>query len=184
MRRSLALLLLAVLSIALAACGTKEDVTTHGATEGTYLDVGPMKYQVQISRLLNPADREDREYLIGLPPGQKLRPDEQWFAIFIRVENTTDKPQIAADRYAITDTQGTVFRPIPMGRDNVFAYRGGQVGGHDLIPLAGTAAAQGTIQGSLLLFKIPVKNFENRPLSLVIQNSRVPGVRATVDLDV
>ncbi len=184
MRRPLALLLIAVLATALSACGTKQDVVTHAATEGTYLDVGPMKYQVQISRLLNPADREDREYLIGLPAGQKLAADEQWFAVFMRVENQTDEPQQAADQYAVKDTQGTIFRPVTMGRDNVFAYRGGTVGPHDLLPVADTAAAQGTIQGSMLLFKIPVKNFENRPLSLEIENSAVSGVRADVDLDV
>lgn len=184
MRRSLLLLLVAVLATALSACGNKQDVITHGDTEGTYLDVGPMKYQVQISRLLNPTDREDREYLMGLPAGERLNPGEQWFAVFIRVENGSDKPQIAADQYAIRDTQGKIFRPIQMGPANVFAYRGGRVGPHQLIPVTGTAAAQGTIQGSLLLFKIPVKNFENRPLALEIQNSAVPGVRADVDLDV
>ena len=184
MRRTLALLTVAVLAVALSACGNKQKVTTSASTEGTYLDVGPMKYQVQISRLLNPTDREDREYLQFLPAGQKLAPNEQWFAVFMRVQNESDKVQKAADQYSIKDTEGTVFHPIPLPRQNVFAYQADKVGPHDVLPLANTAAAQGTIQGSLLLFKIPVKNFENRPLELDIQNSAVPGKRATVDLDV
>lgn len=184
MRRTLALLTVALLAVALSACGNKESVVHHAATEGTYLDVGPMKYQVQISRLLNPTDREDREYLLGLPAGQKLGPDEQWFAVFMRVENQSDKVQPAADRYSIKDTQGTVFRPIALPRTNVFAYQPDKVGPHDILPLSSTAAAQGTIQGTMLLFKIPVKNFENRPLALEIQNSAVPNTTASVDLDV
>jgi hypothetical protein len=101
----------------------------------------------------------------------------------MRVENNSDKVQPAADQYSIKDTQETVFRPITMGRDNVFAYRPDKLGPHDVLPLADTAAAQGTIQGSLLLFKIPVKNFENRPLELLIQNTAVPNQTASVDLD-
>ncbi|MEP6954784.1 MAG: hypothetical protein ABI950_12055 [Solirubrobacteraceae bacterium] len=184
MRRLVSFLLIAVLAVALSACGTKEEKTLHAATEGTYLDLGPMKYQVQISRLLNPADREDREYFSGLPAGQKLAPDEQWFAVFVRVQNESGKPQPAADQYAIKDTQGTVFRPITLGKDNLYAYRGGVVGPHQLIPVPNTTAAQSTIQGSLLLFKIPVKNFENRPLELQIDNSSIPDTTASVDLDV
>jgi hypothetical protein len=184
MRRPLAVLLIAVLAIALSACGNQEAKTLHGSTEGTYLNLGPMKYQVQISRLLNPTDREDREYLAGLPAGQKLAPDEQWFAVFIRAENQSNRPQPAADQYAVKDTQGTIFRPIDMGPQNLFAYRGGTVAPHALIPVPDTAAAQSTIQGSMLLFKIPVKNFENRPLELDIDNSAIPHVTASVDLDV
>ena len=44
--------------------------TLHGATEGTYLDLGGLKYQVQISRLLNPSSIEDRAYLVGLNTGR------------------------------------------------------------------------------------------------------------------
>jgi hypothetical protein len=184
MRRLVSLLLIAVVATALTACGTKKATTLHAATEGTYLDLGPMKYQVQISRLLNPADREDREYFTGLPAGQKLASDEQWFAVFMRVQNESGKPQPAADQYAIKDTQGTVFRPITLGKDNLYAYRGGTVGPHQLIPLADTTASSSTIQGALLLFKIPVKNFENRPLELEIDNSSIPNTTASVDLDV
>jgi hypothetical protein len=184
MRRLVPLLLIAVLATALSACGNKEAKTLHAATEGTYLDLGPMKYQVQISRLLNPTDREDREYLLGLPTGAKLAPDEQWFAVFMRVENSSGKAAPSADQYLVTDTQGGRFQPIVMGKDNLFAYRPGIIGAHQISPIADTAAAQGVIQGSMLLFKIPVKNFENRPLELEIKNSAVPGKTASVDLDV
>ena len=60
-RRLVTLLLVALAALVVGACGNKEDKTLHGATEGIYIDVGGLKYQVQISRVLNPTDREDRD---------------------------------------------------------------------------------------------------------------------------
>jgi hypothetical protein len=71
-RRTLTLLLVVLAALAVGACGNKESRTLHGDTEGEYIDVGPMKYQVQISRLLNPTYPEDRGYLIDLPAGETL----------------------------------------------------------------------------------------------------------------
>src|SRR5437764_811720 len=65
--RPLALLAAASAALALGACGNKVAVVKEGKTEGTYLNVGDLQYQVQISRALNPADVEDRDYLVGLP---------------------------------------------------------------------------------------------------------------------
>jgi hypothetical protein len=183
--RRLTIISLALLSaLALAACGTKEEHVLHGATEGVYLDLGELKYQVQISRVLNPADPEDKAYLVGLQGGQTTLPaGQEWFAVFVRVQNETSAAKQAADEYTITDTQGTKFRPVQFGPENVFAYRGGRIGPHGLIPVPDSPPAETTIQGSLLLFRIPTTNLENRPLELSI---RAPGVteEATVDLDV
>ena len=96
----------------------------------------------------------------------------------MRVQNESGKPQPAADQYAIKDTQGTIFRPITMGKDNLYAYRGGTVRPAPADPGARHAAASSTIQGSLLLFKIPVKNFENRPLE-----SNRSSIRTTASVD-
>jgi hypothetical protein len=184
-RRWIALLTVAVCALAAAGCGDKQAVTLHGDTEGTYVDVGPLKYQVQISRLLNPYDPEDKGYLIDLPASQKLGPKDQWFAVFMLVQNNGDKPQRSADRYVIRDTQGNEFRPVTMGTKNVFAYRQGQqVPGEGVLPLPDSPPGQNSIQGSMLLFKIPVADFENRPLELEISSSTVPNTTATIDLDV
>ncbi len=122
-KRLVMLMLVALTALALGACGNKEEVTLHGATEGIYIDVGDLKYQVQISRLLNPNDREDSGYLIDLPADQQIGPTENWFAVFMRVENTTDKAEPATNGYSIRDTQGNIYKPITMGPKNVFAYR-------------------------------------------------------------
>jgi hypothetical protein len=185
MRRPITLLLALVAATALAACCNKEDKVLHGSTEGIYLDLGELKYQVQISRLLNPSSPEDRSYLVGLDQSQlDLPAGQEWFAVFMRVQNETDEPLPAARNYTITDTQDTKFRPIPLGPDNVFAYRAGNVGPRGLIPTADSPASEGSIQGALLLFKIPTRNLENRPLELAIASPETPGETATVDLDI
>ena len=188
MRRLLTSLALAAAAIAIGACGNKEEVILHGSTEGAYLDLGPLKYQVQISRLLNPAAIEDRAYFVGLDPSQRNLPvGQEWFAVFMRVENAGEKaghPARAGD-YVITDTQNTKFRPVAMGQDNVFAYRGGgTLAPEAVLPAPDSPAGQGSIQGAMLLYKIPTRNFENRPLELSIRSSDAPGQTATVDLDV
>jgi hypothetical protein len=182
--RLLTLLLVAFAAVALGACGDKQARTLHGATEGTYIDVDNLKYQVQISRLLNPTDREDEGYLVDLPAGESLGPSDQWFAVFMRVENDSDKPGRAATNYDIRDTQGNVYRPINMGPKNVFAYRSAVLQPKDLLPLPSSAAAENTIQGSMLLFKIPTANFQNRPLVLEIPSPSGSKEVGTVDLDV
>jgi hypothetical protein len=185
MRRPMTCLAVVACAVAVSACGNKEAETLHGSTEGAYLDLGGLKYQVQISRLLNPASVEDRAYLLGLNASQRNLPaGQEWFAVFMRVENDGEKPARVATDYTITDTQDTKFRPVPLGGDNVFAYRGGTLQPKDVLPAPDSPAGQGTIQGSLLLFKIPTTNLENRPLELSIRSPAAPGKTATVDLDV
>jgi hypothetical protein len=176
LRRSLTLLLVALVALALGACGNKHARTLHAATEGEYVDVGPLKYQVQISRLLNPTSTEDRAYLIDLPAGQELGATDEWFAVFMRVENGSDSPQPAADDYEIVDTEENHYRPIQFGPKNVFAYRAGMIASKQILPLPDSPAGQNSIQGALLLFRIPFKNLENRPLEL-----RIPPPAGTGD---
>jgi hypothetical protein len=185
MRRPLALIAALAVALAIGACGNKESETLHGETEGSYLDLGGMKYRVQISRLLNPASIEDKYYFIGLPANQRQLPaGQEWFAVFIRVENDGEKAARAATDYTITDTQETKFRPMQFSTENVFAYRGGVLQPTDVLPAPDSPAGQGSIQGALLLFKIPTRNLENRPLELSIRTPAAPGKTATVDLDV
>jgi hypothetical protein len=178
------LVALALAALALGACGNKEERTLHGTTEGIYIDVGDLKYQVQISRLLNPNDREDSGYLVDLPADQQLGPKDNWFAVFMRVENTSDKPEPATNGYSIRDTQGNVYKPITMGPKNVFAYRAAVLQPKDVLPFPDSPAGANTIQGAMLLFKIPVANFQNRPLVLEIPPPSGAGETGSVDLDV
>ena len=168
-----------------AGCGNKEEGgVTVADTEGIYLDIDNLKYQVQISRYLNPSDVEDKSYLTGLPqstaqPGG----DETWFGVFMRVQNTTDEPQTPSNDFKIVDTQDNVYRPVPMDtKINPFAYKADPIAGGSLLPEPDSAASENTIQGSLLLFKVKTDSLQNRPLELRFTGS--DGTEGVVDLDV
>src|SRR5215212_3391119 len=109
-RRTFAVALSLALVASLAACGNKQSKTLRAETEGIYVDLGDLKYQVEISRPLNAADIEDREYLRGVT--DELGPEDVWFAVFVRVQNESDKTQRPATEFDITDTQETKFNPV------------------------------------------------------------------------
>ena len=109
-------------TLALVGCGNKVETRTVGETEGLYIDVGDLKYQVQISRIINPYDVEDRNYLRGLPAGTlPPKADEAWFGVWLRVQNNSSARTFdtAAD-FEIVDTQENRYEPIDFGfEDNV-----------------------------------------------------------------
>jgi hypothetical protein len=172
--RRLTLAILAAAVLAIAGCGGETgQQTTTAETEGIYLDLGGMKYQIQMSRYLNDSDVEDRSYLAGLPTGVKPTGNEVWFGIWMRVENETAKPLPVATQYEIHDTQGAVYRPVPIdAASNPFAYQAGEVGPKSILPLPDSAAGATPIQGSLVLFKVKVDSLQNRPLELRITQGR------------
>jgi hypothetical protein len=184
--RRIALIAVALVALAAGGCGNKEDEIKHAETEGTYLDLGGLKYQVQISRQLNPADVEDHSYLTGVPRTlARLAPGDSWFAVFMRVENNGDKSLPAADSFELKDTQGNTFTPVPIARINPFSYHGGFVAPKNALPpRSSVAQANESVDGALILFKVPVEAYANRPLELTIKDPRNPRDVATVDLDV
>jgi hypothetical protein len=181
--RPLALVALALaLALIAGGCGNKQAVVTEAETEGPYLNVGPLKYQVQISRLLNPSDVEDAAYLQGLAPAEgRLGPGETWFGVFLRVINDGRRGAVAADDFEIEDTQGRTFRPVALTGANPFAYRPARVGPGGSLPVPGSIADEGPIGGGLILFKLTFETLGNRPLELRIRSGHGEG---TVDLDV
>lgn len=186
-RRLAMLLSLFALAATLAACGNKEEVVLAGETEGVYLDVGepPIKYQVQVSRQLNPANVEDRAYLTGIAEEERtLGAEEVWFAVFIRVENDGETPEPTAKEFLIEDTDDNEYEPVEIEPENNYAYRPQVLPAGDKIPPLDSTAQQGTIQGSLLLYKIPRANLENRPLEFIVKSPQAPQRVGTVDLDV
>jgi hypothetical protein len=184
-------LLAALAALALGACGESHTRVTTGTYSGgsgknaPYLDVGPLVYQVQISRQLNPYDTEDASYLLGLTPAQTaLRPGEEWFAVFMQVYNESAVPHPAATSFKITDTEGNTYEPVVPGPANLFAYRGGVVPANSSLPALNTVAASGPTQGLLLLYRIKVESINNRPLELKIVDPTDAAQTASAELDV
>lgn len=193
LRRVVVALLALTLAAGVSACGKSHTRQKFGDTEGTYLSVGSLYYQVQISRQLNPADQEDRSYLVGVPAADRqLAPNEAWFAVFMRVENTSHQSQPAAglNNFTITDTQDTAYTPTPIDTaTNPFAYKAQDVPANGaphggVLPLPGSMASISPTNGSLLLFKVKIASYDNRPLVFKIVNPTDGADTARVDLDI
>jgi hypothetical protein len=186
----LALLLLSVLALSACSDNSHTRITTgtyagESGQNAPYLNVGPLIYEVQLSRELNPYDTEDASYLAGLTPLQRvLRPGEEWFGVFLQVYNESSAPHPAATNITISDTQNNVYAPLAPAPTNEFAYRGGLLASKARIPALNTVAADGPTQGALLLFKIKVVSLDNRPLELKIVDPLDPSQTATAELDV
>jgi hypothetical protein len=181
--------LLAVL--ALGACGSSHSRVTTGTYAGVgganapYLNVGPLIYQVQISRQLNPQDTEDASYLEGLTPAQsQLLPGQEWFAVFLQVYNHTPLSLPAATSLTITDTQNNSYTPIVPDQTNRFAYRAGLVPPHGMLPVPNSLPSFGPTQGALVLYKIQVASLDNRPFEFKIVDPTNPSLTASAELDV
>jgi hypothetical protein len=186
------LALLLVSALALSACSdnshTRVTTGTYAGESGQnapYLNVGPLIYEVQLSRELNPSDTEDASYLAGLTPAQRgLRRGEEWFAVFLQVYNESSAPHPAATNLTISDTQNNIYPAIVPALTNEFAYRGGLLASKARIPALNTVAANGPTQGALLLYKIRIVSLDNRPLELKIVDPLNPSQSASAELDV
>jgi hypothetical protein len=191
LRKSLLILPVLLAAVALGACGdshTKVSTGTYAGESGVnapYLQVGPLIYEVQLSRQLNPANTEDAGYIEGLSPADsKLGPGEEWFAVFMQVYNNTSQPLPASNSFTITDTQGNSYTPLEHDESNRYAYRGGTVAAKGQLPTPDTTAYFGPTTGQLLLFKIKIVSLDNRPLELKIANPLNPSETASAELDV
>jgi hypothetical protein len=157
-----------LMGLAVSACGHKESHPTVADNEGFYVDAGPLTYQVQLTRALNPNAIEDKGYLNGVtatPP----KPDEEWFAVFLWAKNQTHSNQTTTMSFDIVDTQGNKYYPVPVNPQvNPYAWTEQTLKPLGTEPAPDTTASFGPTQGRLLLFKINTSAYANRPLTLEI----------------
>jgi hypothetical protein len=160
------------LALGLAACGNKQSHphVADADNNGFYVDAGPVTYQLQVSRLLNPYGTEDSQYVAGLPAGTPAPTAAQsWYGVFLWAKNQTDKPQTTTDNFEIVDTQGIIYRPLSLDpRLNPYAWTSETLQPLETQPKPDTTASFGPTGGGLLLFKIGNSAFANRPLILEI----------------
>lgn len=177
--------LAAVLALPLgsAACG-RESHPTNVDSEAEYVDAGPLTYQVQVSRQLNPFSAEDRQYLASVPAAQQqLSSTQLWFGVFVWAKNLTHKSHITTKSFDIVDTQGNKYYPVALNAQvNPFAWTQQTLQPLATEPAVDSAASFGPTQGAELLFKLSTSVFDNRPLTLEIY---APGQSSpsTVSLD-
>lgn len=174
-RRAPALAVLIALPFALGSCATASGVGGDDrafipgdpAREGIAATLDEVDYEVYITRELNVRDPEDRQYYPGPPPP----PGSGYYAVFIRacalddVEGTVE----TSDRIKVVDIRGKEYEPLPLGSDNVFAYRRETLTPGECQPNAASATSFGPTGGAMLLFRIPFVDIENRPFELEIE---------------
>jgi hypothetical protein len=174
------------LAFGLCACGHKQ-AHPHNADAnniGGYVDAGPITYQLQLSRILNPYSTEDSQYVKGLPPGTPgLTPDQYWYGVFLWAKNQTGKPAVTTDNFIVTDTQGTVYHPVPLDPNlNPYAWTAQRLYPLQTEPTPDSTASEGPTQGGLVLFRIGASAYANRPLTLHILGAD-HRTQATISLD-
>lgn len=161
----------------LSGCGGDPEATLS-VDEGEPMQLGELVYNVQISRFLNPRDGEDRAYLTGQPPPPN---NEFYLGVFMQIQNQGGTAQRIPTAFRVVDTGGTEFKPVPS--DSLFALSlGGKVAPDGQQPEPETAAANGPIQGAMVLFLVDRAALEDRPLILHIPSST--GEVGEVELDI
>jgi hypothetical protein len=170
-------LLLAVgaLAVGVSGCGfTHREAKPTGVSQQElsngaepYFWTGPITYQVQVSRQLNPFDSYDVEYLSGVQGAQNLSSQQFWFGVFLWAKNQSGRVAATADKFEITDSAGDVYQPTQLNASvNPYAWTSQQLSPDAIEPVPDSAASDGSTGGGLILFKLNESVYSNRPLTL------------------
>lgn len=183
--RALVLAAALVLSLAVSACGVESRTAkpTSADQANLYVWAGPITYQVQVTRALNPYSTEDAQYLAGVPKAQSIPANQLWFGVFLWAKNQSGHTATTTDHFTITDSAGNVYKPWPLNPlINPFAWTAQRLAPDGIQPGPDTTAANGPTQGQLVLFRLSQTVYSNRPLIL---NIYAPGQTkpTTVSLD-
>ncbi len=173
-----------MLALGLGACGKELNPPT-AENDGVYVTAGPITYQLQISRALNPYATEDSQYLKGLPRADtSLRPSQLWYGVFLWAKNQTKVPASTGNTFDIVDTEGNHYYPLPVNPSlNGYAWTPQTLTPGGIEPAPNTQASFGPTQGGLLLFKLDNSVYDNRPLLLEIRGGPSHRVWSTISLD-
>ena len=117
-------------ALTVAACGSSNNPQTNKQStvgqlsghevgseinDGEYVEGGPITYQLQISRELNPYSVQDAHLIRGLPKGYPPpTADQFWYGVFMWAKNQHHHPYKTSDNFEIVDTTGAVHRPIDL----------------------------------------------------------------------
>src|SRR5579871_3243829 len=78
------------LCVSVSACGVSRRKKIYNVTEAEiaaggepYFFAGPVTYQIELSRQLNPYATEDVQYLSGLHGAQQIPASDMWFGVFL-----------------------------------------------------------------------------------------------------
>ena len=169
--------ILALVLVGAAGCGNSPG---KEGDEGVPIQLGELEINVQLTRFLNPADHEDKNYLAGqpLPPPAA----KSYLGVFLTMKNHADsETEIpAAAQMTVVDTTGAGYEAVP-SHTPFAAPLGTTLAGHGVIPVPDSPAESGPAQGAIVLFLVDNVVSENRPLKLEIEHD---GETGDITLDI
>lgn len=179
------------LCVSVGACGVSRRKKIYNVTQSEiaaggqpYFLAGPVTYQVQISRQLNPYSTEDVGYLAGLSYAQRIPAADMWFGVFLWAKNQSGHYVTTTDHFTLHDSAGDVYYPVKLNPlINPYAWTAQTLGPNDTEPGEDTTASDGPTQGGLILFELNESVYSNRPLTLYVyaQGQAKPSL-ASLDL--
>jgi hypothetical protein len=183
-RRAWILASVAALALGLSACGRVLNPATE-ENDGVYVTAGPITYQLQISRALNPYATEDAQYIKGLRGADRsLSANQLWYGVFLWAKNQTKKSAAADNTFDIVDTDGNHYYPLAANPSvNGYVWTPQTLPPDAIDPAPNTQASFGPTQGGLLLFKLNNSVYDNRPLTLEVRGGPFHKVWSTISLD-
>jgi len=175
--RLLPLLAVGVLALGVSGCGiakrpakptgVSQDALSNGGEP--YFWAGPVTYQIQISRQLNPFDSYDVQYLAGVQGAQSISAQQFWFGVFLWAKNQSGHAATTADKFELVDSAGDVYNPTALNPQvNPFAWTSESLAPNAIEPTADSVASDSSPGGGLILFKLNQSAYSNRPLTLKI----------------
>lgn len=191
--RLLPVLAVVAVAVGLSGCGVAHreakpsDVSATELANGAepYFWSGPVTYQVQISRQLNPYDSYDVQYLAGVKGAQDLAGQQFWFAVFLWAKNQGKHTVTTSDRFLLVDSDGQKFTPTQLNASvNPYAWTAQKLSPDGIEPVADSAASDSSPGGGLILFKLNQNVYSNRPLTLEVfaKGSSKPTSKVSLDL--
>jgi hypothetical protein len=174
--RLLLLLATAALAVGVSGCGIEHRTNQTGISQDEfsagiepYFWVGPVTYQIQLSRQLNPYDPSDVQYLAGVSGAQSLTSQQLWYGVFLWAKNQTSGYVKTTDTFKLVDSAGQVFSPTPLNASvNPYAWTSQTLAPDGIEPVADSTASDGSTGGGLVLFKLNETVYSNRPLTLEV----------------
>jgi hypothetical protein len=170
--------LLATLVMILGTAACSEEKKTSGV-EGEFINAGDAVYQIQLSRLMNPDQPPDNDYLRGQPT---LTAGQQYVGVFLTVENDGKRAYLPPRDMKVVDTQGNEYLPIDVSATGFGLSFSQPIDAGQKAPNADSPAATGPEGGALILFRMSEASVtENLPLDLKIPAAA--GKESNVRLD-
>jgi hypothetical protein len=170
------LLAAAALAVGVSGCGIEHRTNATGVSQDElsaggepYFNAGPVTYQIQVSRQLNPFDNEDVQYLAGVQDAQDLPGTQFWYGVFLWAKNQSGGYRKTTDTFKLVDSEGDVFTPTALNASvNPYAWTAQTLIPNGIEPQADSTASNGSTGGGLVLFKLPENVYSNRPLTLEV----------------